>query len=102
MLTIAASHAGSTHQHSVSGGSSATLTQLQPSSPMKDCLATKPSADSHGMLATLVWVWLLLLSEIPSEIWLFFMLTLSSIDNGGCKAHSMVLINCGDSNLTNE
>ena len=89
MLTTAASHTGSTHQHSVSGGSGATLippTQLQLSSPMKDCLTTKPLADFHGMLATLVWVWLL------------FMLTLSSVDNGGCKAHSMVLINCGIGN----
>lgn len=57
MLTIAASHTGSTHQHSVSGGSGATLippTQLQSSSPMKDCLATNPLANFHGMLA----VWL--------------------------------------------
>ena len=92
MLTVAASHTGSTHQHSVSGGSGATLippTQLQLSSPMKDCLTTKPLADFHGMLATLVWVWLLLLIKIHSEIWLLFMLTLSSVDNGGCKAHSI-------------
>ena len=63
MLTIAASQTGSTHQPSLSGGSSTTMTsptELQSSSPMEVCMTTNPLPDSHGMLATLVLIWLFL------------------------------------------